>query len=245
MQADVAIIGGTGIGERLAALGGEVLEVPTPFGPASGRIIEMDGLWAFLVSRHAAGHKVPPHKVNYRAMALAVKCLGCKGCIGSAAVGSLREDWGPGMFVICHDFLDLSGRNITLFDDRVVHTDFSKPFSPEGRLALIEAAGREGAAAHDGGIYVQGNGPRFETPFEIDLYQRLGGDVVGMTAASEAVCMREAGVPYACLAVVTNLACGIVNAPLSHEEVVEEMERSGKKAVEIMRRAAASWVGAA
>lgn len=170
-------------------------------------------------------------------MALGLKALGVKSCFASAAVGSLRPDWPAGMLVVPHDFLDLTARNVTLFDRTVAHTDFSSPLPARG--ALLASAEAEGLEVHDGGIYVCGNGPRYETPHEIDLYAQVGA-VVGMTASSEAIVMREAGVNYGLLAVVTNLACGISEHPLSHEEVVEEMERSGEKAVAILRRAAES-----
>lgn len=188
-----------------------------------------------LLKRHSAGHKVPPHKVNYRALALGLKALGVTTCFASAAVGSLRPDWKPGTLVVPHDFLDLTARNVTLFDRTVEHTDFSNPLP--GRAQLLSAASEEGLEVVDGGVYVCGNGPRYETPHEIELYGQVGS-IVGMTASSEAIVMREAGIDYGLLAVVTNLACGIADSPLSHEEVVEEMERSGELAVRVLKRAA-------
>lgn len=234
MQPKAAIIGGTGVGDRLSTLGGRPICVPTAAGPMRGHVL-LNGV--VLLKRHSTGHKVPPHKVNYRAMALGLKALGVKHCFASAAVGSLRPDWPAGMLVVPHDFLDLTARNVTLFDRAVVHTDFSSPLP--GRSALIESAEAEGLDVHDGGVYVCGNGPRYESPHEIDMYAQVGA-VVGMTASSEAIVMREAGVNYGLLAVVTNLACGISENPLSHEEVVEQMERSGEKAVAILKRAAES-----
>ena len=127
-----------------------------------------------------------------------------------------------------------------MFDEEVVHTDFTHPFDPHLRKALIEAAAEVGANIEPQGVYVCTNGPRYETPHEIKVYQQLGGDVIGMTAATEAILMREAGVPYACLAVVTNPAAGIGENPLTHEEVVEEMQRAGAVAVEILLKAAQS-----
>jgi 5'-methylthioadenosine phosphorylase len=232
MRIDAGIIGGTGIGERLAEIPGQVIHIPTPKGFLRGRLIDVEGKKVLAMSRHSAGHKVPPHKVNYAAMALAMKQLGARACFATAAVGSLRKEWGCGTLVACSDFIDLTGRFPTLYDTSVVHTDFSQPFP--ARDFLLKAGG---AQVHDGGVYVCGNGPRYETPQEIRLYTQFGGDVVGMTAASEAILMREAGVPYACLAIVTNLACGLSDMPLNHEEVVEEMERSGELALRILTKA--------
>jgi 5'-methylthioadenosine phosphorylase len=235
MRVDAGIIGGTGIGERLLALPGEALSVDTSAGTLSGKLVQIGGKHVLAIGRHSEGHKVPPHLVNYRAMALGLKQLGAQACFSTAAVGSLRREWTPGTLVACSDFLDLTGRFQTLFDETVVHTDFSVPFP--ARTFLLRAADEAGERVEDGGVYICCNGPRYETPFEISLYQSWGGDLVGMTAATEAILMREAGVPYGCLAIVTNLAAGLLEQPLSHEEVVVEMTRSGERAMKILSRA--------
>jgi 5'-methylthioadenosine phosphorylase len=244
MRVDAAIIGGTGVGSRLSAMGGTPIHIPTPFGLARGRLLTLQGINVLLVQRHGVGHRTPPHRINYRAMAWAVKSLGARACFATAATGGLREDWPNGTIAICTDFVDLTGRNLTLYDRDVVHTDFSYPFAESARLALLSSAEELGVEVHDGGIYINGNGPRYETPYEIQLYRRIGGEVVGMTAATEAILMGEAGVPYACLVVVTNQACGLTGAALSHEEVVEEMESSAEVALEILLGAAAKVAGA-
>lgn len=237
MKIDVGIIGGTGIGDRLSDLGGSPLHVPTAAGMLRGTILDHEGVRILLLQRHSNGHKVPPHRVNYRAMALGLRQLGAKACFSSAAVGSLRAHWPAGTLVNCSDFLDFSYRNLTLFDRNVQHTDFGSPFDPICRFALAQAATTESLEIQPAGIYINNNGPRYETPYEIHVLKGLG-DLVGMTAASEATLMREAGVPYGCLAVVTNLAAGISESALSHEEVVAEMERSGPRVVRILLEAA-------
>jgi 5'-methylthioadenosine phosphorylase len=238
MKIDAGIIGGTGIGERLAQMDARPLHVPTPAGLLRGKLLQSEGKSILLVSRHSAGHKVPPHRVNYRAMALGLSQLGAKVCFSTAAVGSLRAEWPTGTFVVPNDFLDLTFRNQTLFERTVVHTDFTEAFGPKARTALLGAAAGEGVEAKDGGVYVCGNGPRYETPHEIQLMGKVG-DLVGMTASTEAILMREAGIDYGCLSIVTNLAAGLSDFPLSHEEVVEEMERAGETAVRILLRAVA------
>jgi 5'-methylthioadenosine phosphorylase len=234
MRFNVAIIGGTGVGKRLIELGGTPVHIPTPTGTVRGRHLHYEGVDLLLLSRHSAGHKVPPHKVNYQGIATAVASLGIKHCLASAAVGSLRRDWGPGTFVACSDFLDFTFRNTTMFDATVIHTDFTQPFSPEARAAFVENGKVIGLDVNDAGVYLAGNGPRYETPEEIRLYEKLGAHVVGMTATSEAIVMRESGIKYGCLAIVTNLAAGISKTELSHEEVEDEMNRSGAKAVQIL-----------
>lgn len=209
------------------------MHVPTSYGIARGKLLQLDDKTVFIMSRHGLGHKLPPHRVNYRAMAQALHNLGVRACFGTAAVGSLRKEWGAGTFVLCNDFLDLTGRNLTLFDRKVVHTDFSCPFGVRGSKALQEAADSAGVPL-ERGLYVCGNGPRYETPREIALYAKWGGDLIGMTAATEAILMREAGVDYTCLAIVTNLACGLAETPLSHGEVEDAMGRSAEKAVNLL-----------
>ncbi|RYG39499.1 S-methyl-5'-thioadenosine phosphorylase [bacterium] len=229
VRVDAAVIGGSGVGSRLRELGGRAFCLPTAFGLCRGRLLEHEGLNLLLLERHGAGHRNPPHAVPYAAMATALKRLGAPPCFSTAAVGSLRPEWGPGTFVVCSDFLDLTSRNLTLFSNRVEHRDFTEPFSPKLREALMAAI----PEAQPAGVYLGLNGPRYETPQEIRTFRGLGADVVGMTASSEATAMREAGVPYSCLAIVTNLASGIAAGPLDHHgDVMPQMERSGARAVE-------------
>ncbi len=191
-----------------------------------GRITEVAGKAVVIVQRHSVGHKVPPHKVRYQAIALGLKALGVKTCFSTAAVGSLREDWSVGTLATCTDFLDFSGRSVTLFDRQVKHTDFTRPFPAAGRLVA--------QGVIDQCVYVCMNGPRYETPTEVATLRNLGGDVVGMTVASEAIVMREADIDYGCLCVVTNLGCGIARTALDHSEVGDAMSKFGDRVVEIL-----------
>ena len=242
MLADVALIGGTGIGDVLAAEPGQAVCVLTKFGPMRGRILPQEGYRLLLLQRHSAGHKTPPHEVNFRAFAQGLRQLGVHWCLSSAAVGSLRKEWPAGTFVTCSDFTDVSARNLTLFDDSVHHTDFSQPFSKDARMALVKAGKEAGVEVKPEGVYINGNGPRYETPHEIKLFEHIG-DLVGMTAASEAIVMREAGIEYGCLAVVSNLAAGLDRLELSHEDVVRQMKTSGQAALKVLLGAAKILTG--
>lgn len=230
LKADVALIGGTGIGERLAELGGVPVHVPTPFGLLRGRLAESNGKRVFIVRRHSAGHKVPPHKVNYLAIGDGLRRIGVSHCLSSAAVGSLRDDWPVGTMASCTDFIDVSGRSLTLYSRDVRHTDFSSPFAASALIADVNSPC----------VYACVNGPKYETPKEVAMLRSLGGDVVGMTVASEAVVLREAGIAYGCLAIVTNMGCGIGTSPLSHGEVGDVMKTHGKRAVDILLQAVSS-----
>lgn len=197
-----------------------------------GKVTEHNGAKILLVQRHAAGHKTPPHLVNYRAIATGVKALGAKLCISSAAVGCLRADWNVGDLALCTDFLDFSARNLTLFDQQVEHTDMTLPFPASPDIQRI--ADQLKISLHSPAIYVTNPGPRYESPAEIEQVRRLGGDLVGMTATTEAIAMREANVPYSCIALVTNHAAGMFDEKLDHNDVVRVMNESGQKLVDIM-----------
>lgn len=223
MKVSCAVIGGTGVGNILLERPGKAVWVPTEFGGFSGIVINLGNQDILAVNRHSAGHKLPPHRINYRAIAAGLKQLGVRTCFATAAVGSLRSEWKPGTLVSCSDFLDFTGRSPTLFDSIVKHVDFSEPMSSRLGSYLIDGGRERGVNVKSQAVYVGTNGPRYETPQEIEVYRKLGGDIVGMTASSEAIVMREVGIEYCCLAIVTNLASGLSDAKLEHLEVVDVM----------------------
>lgn len=164
------------------------------------------------LARHGDGHTIPPHAINYRANILALKELGADAIIGLNTVGVITPVAAPGTLAVPSQLIDYTwGREHTLFDgcqSEVVHVDFTQPFTASLRSELLAAAGRAGVACHDGGVYATVQGPRLETAAEIDRLERDGADFVGMTAMPEAALAREAGVDYACLAMVVNPAAG-------------------------------------
>lgn len=232
----VAVIGGTGVGERLRALPGRALARPTSSGSLRGRLLELDGTPVLALARHGAGHRTPPHAAAYGAAAIGCAALGVKACFATAAVGSLRADWPTGTLAVCSDLIDLTCRRLTLFERSVRHTDMTSPFPARG--LLLQAARELGIEVVDGAVYAGADGPRYETPAEVEAERRLGADVAGMTASSEAILFREAGVPYACLAVCTNLASGLSDGELGHGEVVDAMRERADEVLAILARAA-------
>jgi 5'-methylthioadenosine phosphorylase len=216
-----AIIGGTGV-QRLP---GWTLQAEHVFDDGvylyEGRLY---GEPALLLPRHSKGHKTPPHRIPHTRHVRLLKEQGVQAVLATAAVGSLRTDWTPGTLVVLSDFLDFMREVNTLYHDTVVHTDFTEPFSPLLRDALLKAAERSGIPVQAGGVYVCAPGPRYETPAEIRMFRLLGGDVIGMTVAPEAILCREAGIHYAAVAIVTNLGAGLSGQPLTHEEVTEVMQ---------------------
>jgi 5'-methylthioadenosine phosphorylase len=191
-----------------------------------------------MLARHGAGHKVPPSRVNYTAMSEALRLLRIDYCFSTAAVGSLDSSMPIGTLCVCSDLLDFSGRSSVRFASAVQHIDMTHPFDLSARSKLIESARLAKIGISEQGVYVCVNGPRYETPAEIEAMRRLGGQLVGMTAGTEAIAMREAGVKYACLAIVTNFAAGLQESPLSHDAVVAGMKVCGENALNVLLGAA-------
>ena len=227
----LAIIGGTGVYDPAILEDVREETVVTPYGRATVRIGTFRGLEVVFLARHGAGHTVPPHRINYRANIYALAALGVRRVVATAAVGSLRRALAPGHFVLVDQFLDFTKNRVATFfeggEQGVVHVDVTEPYCPEIRARLAEAGAALGLAVTNGGVYVCTEGPRFETPAEIRMFERLGGDVVGMTSVPEVVLAREAGLCYATVAMVTNYAAGMAGQPLTHEEVLEVMAANG------------------
>lgn len=207
-------------------------DVDTPYGGVRVRQGRFEGKDTVFLARHGSGHSVPPHAVNYRANIYALAKLGVERVIATNAVGSLREKMAPGHFVLCDQFIDATrGRPTTFFEggeDGVVHVDVTEPYCPQTRGVLRETGRPLGLVVHDGATYVCTQGPRFETPAEIRMFDRLGGDLAGMTTVPEVVLAREAGLCYASVCMVTNYAAGLAGYPLAHEEVVGLMQRNAE-----------------
>lgn len=232
LKCDAVVIGGTGIGDRLGEFGFSPVHIPTAYGMQRGLMGEFRGAKVLAIQRHSAGHKVPPHRINYRAIADAIRRVSAKAVFSSAAVGSLRADWGPGTLVCCDQFIDLTCRSVTMHERQVQHVDFSHGFAAHS--TLFKSCNQSGAEIQPAGVYVGLDGPRYETPAEILMLQRLPGDVVGMTASTEAEVIQEVGVPYACLAIVTNLGAGMAAGELNHGEVTDVMKVHGKRVLDIL-----------
>jgi 5'-methylthioadenosine phosphorylase len=229
----MAVIGGTGFGR--AFLQGEPETIATAYGDASVVRARQDGREIVFLARHGAGHNIPPHRINHRANITALRELEVSHVFATAAVGSLRTDMAPGEFVILDDFVDLTRGDVVTFFDQVGdvrHTDFSEPYDSVLRGRLINAAEHCSTSigpsvVHPAGTYLCLSGPRYETPAEIRMFASWGCDVVGMTGAPEAILCREAEIPYASIAIITNYGCGLVSSgALGHAEVEKQMDIS-------------------
>lgn len=229
----LALIGGTGL-ENLTLNDYREETVQTPYGEVQvdlGRIGESPRTLVFM-SRHGKTHATPPHLVNYRANIWALKELGVTKILATAAVGSLSTRYKLGDLVLVEQFLDFTKSRPQTFyeggDKGVLHVDMTEPYCHSVQRDIHQAAEKLEVTLKDGATYVCTEGPRFETPAEIKMYQMLGGDLVGMTSVPEAVLAKELGMCYATIAMVTNEAAGIADHPLTHAEVLESMKTMGK-----------------
>lgn len=208
----VAIIGGTSVYE-LPGLNLKEEIVETPYGTAVAYWVE-GGLDDFVfLPRHGLDHKTPPHKVNYRANIKALKMLGVENILATFAVGSINPNIPPGGVAVLSDFLDFTaGRDLTFYDggdSGLAYMDMSLPYCPALSRRLLELAPEFDLNPQPQATYVCTNGPRFETPAEIRMYSKLGGDVVGMTGVPEVTLARELQMHYAAVAFSINWAVGI------------------------------------
>ncbi|MEM2953291.1 MAG: S-methyl-5'-thioadenosine phosphorylase [Candidatus Bathyarchaeia archaeon] len=209
-KAKIAIIGGTGF-EKLF-IGVQQVRLGTPYGiPPPLFTGKVDGRNVVFLPRHGPEHSVPPHRVNYRANIYALHKMGVERVVAINAVGAINISYKPGDIVVPKDFVDFTKSRPTTFYDEapVTHIDVSQPYCPEIRKVLIESAEKSGLRVWGNAVLVCTEGPRFETPAEIEMFRRLGFDVVGMTGAPEAVLARELEMCYATLCFVSNMAAGM------------------------------------
>ena len=200
--------------------------VRTRFGEAT--VFQHAGEEYLIIPRHGAAHKNPPHGINYRANIAAFQQLGVKEVIATSAVGSMNPALKVGGVGLVEQFLDFTKRRqTTFFEDKVVHTDMTFPYSRHLNLELSVAAKKMGLDLRPHLVYVCAEGPRYETAAEIKMYKILGGDVVGMTGVPEVVLANEKKLEYSSVVIATNWAAGM-QPKISHEEVLKVMRRSGK-----------------
>ncbi len=233
-----AIIGGTGVYDPAILDDPKTVVIVTPYGKVTLTEAKVGDQELVFMNRHGAGHTIPPHKINYRANIWALKEADVGQVLATAAVGSMNIKMAPGNFVFPDQFLEFTkARECTFFDggeNGVVHTDMTEPYSAQLRHCLERAAKQILITYHNGGVYVTTEGPRFETPAEIDMYRRFGGDLVVMTAYPEVALARELDMHYATVAMVTNFAAGVAKYNLSHKEVLDTMEENAYKVRDLL-----------
>ncbi|WP_456478830.1 S-methyl-5'-thioadenosine phosphorylase [Geoglobus ahangari] len=238
MNAEIAIIGGTGVYDSDAFENVREVEVDTPFGKPSDRILigEFEGRRVAFLPRHGRGHIYSPTHVPYRANIYALKKLGVSRIISIAAVGSLKEEVKPLDIVIPDQIFDRTKhRKDTFFDDVVVHVGMAEPFCAELRDAAISVLEELGLSFHPRGTYVCIEGPQFSTKAESNVYRQLGFDIIGMTALPEAKLAREAEICYLTIATVTDYDVW-KDEPVDVKTVLENAAKNEENVKKILRK---------
>jgi 5'-methylthioadenosine phosphorylase len=207
----IGVIGGSGLYDIEALGHRRSLELQTPWGAPSDLLLEgvIEDVRVVFLPRHGRGHRIGPSDVNYRANIAALKMAGCTDIVSVSAVGSLRIDLPPRTFVIVDQYIDRTfARHKTFFEPGIVgHVSMADPTCPRLSQLLAVAARQSGATVVEGGVYLVMEGPQFSTRAESRLYQSWGCDVVGMTNMPEAKLAREAELPYASAAMITDFDC--------------------------------------
>ncbi len=231
----LAIIGGSGLYDVEAFKHREFLELNTPWGKPSDKILKTTykSKEVYFLPRHGRGHSISPTKINFRANIDALKQLGVTDIVSVSAVGSLKENLSPGKFVIVDQFIDRTfAREKTFFDDEIIaHVSMAHPTSNGLMNACEEAIKKEEIEYQRGGTYVVMEGPQFSTLAESNLYRSWKADVIGMTNMPEAKLAREAEIRYASVSMVTDFDCWHPDhKSVDAEQVIKVLLGNAKKA---------------
>ncbi len=241
-EAEIGIIGGSGLYEMEGFTDTEEVAAPTPFGEPSDRYIvgQLESRKVAFLPRHGRGHRFSPHELNFRANIYGFKKLGVKWLLSMSAVGSLKEKLRPTDVVIPNQFYDRTKlRKDTFFGEGVVaHVSFGDPVCPNLFEILVDSGEEAGAVVHKGGTYVNMEGPAFSTRAESNTYRQLGFDIIGMTNLSEAKLAREAEMCYGTIAMITDYDCWKEDAEeVSVETIVRILQQNAGMAQKIIRLA--------
>jgi 5'-methylthioadenosine phosphorylase len=241
-QADIGIIGGTGLYQMDGFTDVREVRVETPFGSPSDSLFvgSLDGRRVAFLPRHARGHRILPHELNFRANVFAMKKLGVEWILSVSAVGSLKERYEPLHVVVPDQFIDRTRqRKSTFFGNGLVaHVAFAHPFCRNLSKLMAEACTEAGATHHVGGTYVCMEGPQFSTLAESELYRSWGADLIGMTNLQEAKLAREAEICYATLAMVTDYDCWHPDHDaVTAEQIMGVLGRNAETARKVLRAA--------
>jgi 5'-methylthioadenosine phosphorylase len=237
----IGIIGGSGLYQLEGLTQQKWIKVNTPFGPPSDRLLagRLAGRPVVFLPRHGRGHRLLPGELNHRANIYAMKKLEVAWIISVSAVGSLQARYRPLDIVLPNQFVDRTKKGIehTFFGRGIVaHIAFADPVCEELRQLLLGSCRALGARVHDGGTYVNMEGPAFSTRAESLTNHSAGYDVIGMTNLGEARCAREAEIAYATLAMVTDYDCWKTDeAHVTVEMVIENLKQNAGRAKAIIR----------
>ena len=239
-QAEIGIIGGSGLYHMPGFTDAHELRQQTPFGDPSDTYIvgTLEGRRVAFLARHARGHILLPSELNFRANIYGFKQLGVERIVSVSAVGSLKEEHGPLDFVIPDQFVDRTRHRVdTFFGDGIVaHVGFGDPVCGELAQVVKGACKIAGVSGKLGGTYVCMEGPQFSTKAESNIYRSWGADVIGMTNLQEAKLAREAEICYVTIAMVTDYDCWHPHHDaVTVEQVVAVLTKNAENAANVVK----------
>jgi 5'-methylthioadenosine phosphorylase len=238
----IGIIGGSGLYQIDGLTDVTEHVVETPFGPPSDVIFggQLAGRQVYFLPRHARGHRILPHELNHRANIYALRSLNVRWILCVTAVGSLQEQYAPRHIVLPSQFFDRTSQGAahTFFGAGIAaHVSFAEPTSAPLRQMIADAARALDLPVHNGGTYVNMDGPAFSTRAESETHRRLGFDVIGMTNLGEIRLAREAEIAIATLAMITDYDCWKVEEePVTADAVVAHLHANADAAKRVLAR---------
>ena len=243
-QAEIGIIGGSGLYAMKGLTDVHEVALDTPFGSPSDPYVlgTLAGRKVAFLARHGRGHRILPTELNFRANIHGFKQLGVERILSVSAVGSLKEEHKPTDFVVPDQFYDRTKQRVSTFfgDGLVAHIAFGNPFCPELAETVAKAGGVAGVVTKSGGTYVCMEGPQFSTKAESNAYRAMGFDLVGMTNLQEAKLAREAEICYVTIAMVTDYDCWHPgHDSVTVEQIVGVLQKNAENAANVVREAVA------
>jgi 5'-methylthioadenosine phosphorylase len=243
-QAEIGIIGGSGLYSMPGSTEAYEVKLETPFGDPSDAFVlgVLEGRKVAFLARHGRGHRLLPTELNFRANIFAMKSLGVERIISVSAVGSLKEEHKPTDFVIPDQFIDRTFHRVSTFfgDGVVAHVAFGDPTCLEVGGAIAQSCKDIGVTGKAGGTYVCIEGPQFSTKAESNLYRSWGADVIGMTNLQEAKLAREAEICYATMAMVTDYDCWHPgHDEVTVEQIIKVLNTNAENAARVVKQTVA------
>jgi 5'-methylthioadenosine phosphorylase len=236
----LGIIGGSGLYQMEELRDAAEHKIDTPFGAPSDVLIggTVAGRQVYFLPRHARGHRLLPHELNHRANIYALRSLNVRWIISVTAVGSLQGKYAPRDILLPSQFYDRTSLRAdhTFFGNGIAaHISFAEPISAPLRNLLAESARNLGISVHNGGVYVNMDGPAFSTRAESEFNRRNGFDVIGMTNLPEAKLAREAEIALATMAMITDYDCWKVEEePVSAQTVIGHLVANAETAKRVI-----------
>jgi 5'-methylthioadenosine phosphorylase len=238
----IGIIGGSGLYQMDELRDATEHQIDTPFGPPSDALVggKISGRQVYFLPRHGRGHRILPHEINHRANIYALRSLNVRWIISVAAVGSLQEKYAPRDVLLPSQFYDRTSQRAahTFFGEGIAaHIAFAEPISTKLRNLLAESARFLCVTVHNGGTYVNMDGPAFSTRAESELNHRSGFDIIAMTNLPEAKLAREAEIAFATMAMITDYDCWkMEEEPVSAQVVLSHLIANAETARKVILR---------